>query len=224
MALNAAQVPALMLAMLTASVPARAQSASAFIPFGAQTQAPRGFVAMCADNPSACESPTSAPRIVAGLMTYGQSDRMRTLRQVNRFVNTHVRQRYDRQVYGTAELWRASGTNPGASGDCEDIALEKRARLIGLGFEPDRLFLAVVYNRGVGLHTILLARTEHGDFILDSLAGRVTSWADSNYRWVTVQSPEDPNLWYAVARAPLPKGATTRLETAQSALPSQPNS
>lgn len=121
------------------------------------------------------------------------------LSRINRYVNTHVWQRSDLDVYRQPEHWTRSGVGKGAAGDCEDIAIEKRLQLIAAGFPADRLSFAVVYSRESGLHTILVARTDAGDVVLDSRSGRVLPWSKIRYRWLAVQSQGDPMTWRAVA-------------------------
>lgn len=121
------------------------------------------------------------------------------LRRVNHFVNGRVRQRHDREVYGVGELWRRSGVGTGAVGDCEDIAIEKRLELIAAGFPADRLAFAIVYRRDIGLHTVLVARTERADMVLDSLTPYLLKWTDAGYSWISFQSMQDAGRWFAPA-------------------------
>ncbi|MDY0957281.1 transglutaminase-like cysteine peptidase [Sphingomonas sp. CFBP8993] len=123
------------------------------------------------------------------------------LKQVNHHVNSRVRQRTDAEIYGVGELWRRSGDGKGAVGDCEDLAIEKRAELIDGGFPPDRLAFAVVYSRASGLHTVLVARTDVEDVVLDGRSPYVVGWTKAPYSWLSVQSMHDPMLWYAPDRA-----------------------
>ncbi|MEJ8629942.1 transglutaminase-like cysteine peptidase [Sphingomonas sp. I4] len=123
------------------------------------------------------------------------------LKQVNHHVNSRVRQRTDAEIYGVGELWRRSGDGKGAVGDCEDLAIEKRAELIDGGFPPDRLAFAVVYSRASGLHTVLVARTDVEDVVLDGRSPYVVVWTKAPYSWLSVQSMHDPMLWYAPDRA-----------------------
>jgi predicted transglutaminase-like cysteine proteinase len=121
------------------------------------------------------------------------------LRGINRAVNRGVRQQTDLATYGVDERWERPGTAKGAAGDCEDLALEKRARLVAAGFPEDRLFLAVVYRTGIGLHTVLVARTDAGDVVLDSLSGRVRPWRRGAFSWLRVQAPGRPLDWRRIA-------------------------
>ena len=117
------------------------------------------------------------------------------LKRVNLNVNRVVRQRTDAEIYGASEFWTPSGSNRGARGDCEDIAIEKRLQLVAAGFDPARLAYATVYTRRTGLHTVLIARTDAGDMVLDSWSNRIQPWQRTPYSWVNVQSMRDPLVW-----------------------------
>jgi predicted transglutaminase-like cysteine proteinase len=122
------------------------------------------------------------------------------LRSENTYVNSHVRQVTDEENYGVQELWKRSGTGPAARGDCEDIAIEKRIRLIEKGFPPSRLFFGVVFNESAGLHTVLIARMDKGDFVLDSLSPFVERWDKVKYSWISIQDRFRKNTWFSVAQ------------------------
>lgn len=130
-----------------------------------------------------------------------QQDPAVLIQAINTRVNRLVRQRSDSMIFGVEEFWQAAGDGPDALGDCEDIALEKRAQLIAAGVDEKMLFLAIVYKRGVGLHTILVARTGTGDRVLDSLTSRIKPWFRAGYSWLRLQSPDDPMVWTRPAAA-----------------------
>ncbi len=117
------------------------------------------------------------------------------LARVNAHVNARVYQQSDLATYGVPELWRPSGAGSGAVGDCEDLALEKRVELLASHFPPERLFLAVVYRRDAGLHTVLVARLEGGDVLLDSRVDFIEPWDRAGYNWVSVEAPGRPAEW-----------------------------
>jgi len=121
------------------------------------------------------------------------------VRTINSHVNAAVRQRTDRESFGVDEYWQPSGTGKRATGDCEDIALQKQQELIAAGLPPDRLFLAVVFSGRLGLHTVLVVRGEDGDIVLDSATGAIRPWHKTGYSWLRVQSPEDKLSWHRVA-------------------------
>lgn len=122
-------------------------------------------------------------------------------------VNRRVRQMTDAQNFHEAEWWQRSGIGPSARGDCEDIAIEKRYQLIAAGVPKSSMAFAVVYTRSVGLHTVLIVHTAEGDWVLDSLSGYVRNWSRAAYSWISVQSMQNPLIWYHVA--PDPAGVAT---------------
>lgn len=162
-----------------------------FIALSQPITPPKGFSDMCRTRPDLC---TSQPDTAAA----GITDDLRLLDRVNRTVNHVVRQQDDLRIYGRAEVWTPAGTRRGATGDCEDIALQKRAELLKAGFPAGNLFLAVGYARRIGLHVVLVARTGSGDLVLDSRAKDIRVWRDVPYSWVGAQSGEDPTQWFGI--------------------------
>ena len=126
------------------------------------------------------------------------STRLRLLESVDRYVNANVRQATDMEVYGVQEYWNRSGVGPGARGDCEDLAIEKRLELIDQGYPAADLVYAVVYRPDLGLHAVLVAHTEIGDLVLDSRTPEIVLWNHAPYTWIKRQSPEDPSIWNLV--------------------------
>jgi predicted transglutaminase-like cysteine proteinase len=136
------------------------------------------------------------------------------LETVNREVNRAIAARSDQNRYGVAEYWamplaeRLTPNDP-AEGDCEDYALEKRARLIRLGWNADALALAVANAPGVGMHAVLIAQTDHGDFVLDNLHEGPRPPETLDYRWVSRQAGPSMAQW-ASARVALTPNAPRR--------------
>ena len=123
------------------------------------------------------------------------------IRKVNRQVNHSIVQMSDLAAMGVDEYWYRPGMRKGTPGDCEDIAIEKRARLMELGFPAERLFYAVSYVSGYGLHTVLIARLDDGDYVLDNMTPRILRWADVRQVWLRQQVPGQPLLWARIPRA-----------------------
>lgn len=177
---------------LALAAPAPAAAINPFLEPQKAIAPPTGYVAMCRTQPSACSA-------FAAITRAPPRDWEDSLGRINLQVNRHVRQVSDKMRFGQADVWQASGVGRGAAGDCEDIALEKRRLLIDAGAPPDHLLLAVAYGRsGVGLHLLLIARTEKGDFVLDSRTSTITPWSNAPYTWVAIQSPTSPDAWYSL--------------------------
>ncbi|MEO6216166.1 MAG: transglutaminase-like cysteine peptidase [Sphingomonas sp.] len=120
------------------------------------------------------------------------------IKHLNTEVNRNVIQVTDQNLYGTGEYWARPSHNGRMVGDCEDIAIEKRMRLIEMGIDPSDLTLAVVFSKQWGLHTILVAHLSDGDFVLDSLSYQLRRWDQTDYRWLRIQSRQDPREWLTI--------------------------
>lgn len=144
--------------------------------------------------------------------------------KVNRNVNDAVVQVEDINSTGEEDRWNRLGYGWRPAGDCEDIAIEKRMRLMEMGFPADRLFLAVAYKYRAGLHTVLIARLPDGDYVLDSLVRKVRPWSKVTYQWLRVQTPGDPLVWRGLTPAPA-AAPTVRIassDSGEAAIPPQP--
>lgn len=132
----------------------------------------------------------------------GEKDKS-LIQRVDRQTNRAVVQVSDLALTGQDEYWeRPDPRHP--AGDCEDIAIEKRERLLAAGFPPSRMFFAVAFHNSFGLHTVLIVRMDDGDYVLDSLTSRVVRWSQSHYSWLRVQSATNPLLWNRFGEAPTP--------------------
>lgn len=133
-------------------------------------------------------------------LTANKVDRktMKIVSSINRGVNSAVVQVSDLIAFGKQEFWQRPNKNNGFLGDCEDIALEKKARLLENGISPQSLSLAVVYDMNAGLHTVLIIKTERGDYVLDSLTNAVLRWDQTRFRWLRMQSAANNMNWYRI--------------------------
>jgi predicted transglutaminase-like cysteine proteinase len=130
---------------------------------------------------------------------------MAQLNAVDRAINGAIIQTADLRTYGQDDYWATpleDGpiTNGRARGDCEDYALEKRRALIAQGVPVEDLSIAVADTRW-GPHAVLLVDTDRGEYVLDSLTGKVMPWTKVGYRWVKRQAWGDPMRWEAIASA-----------------------
>lgn len=193
-----------------------------FIPVGAASPMPRAFIELCQARPGVCTTlagalppaprrsaaQSDAPDETGGGASFltpapapaqddrNDAERMRLLKRIDASINAHVRQQSDQSLYGVPELWRPSGSGRNASGDCEDLAIQKRLDLIAAGFAPARLFFAIVYRTDIGLHTVLIARLDAGDVVLDSRSNFIEPWSSTRYAWLVAEYPGKPTRWY----------------------------
>jgi predicted transglutaminase-like cysteine proteinase len=189
-----------------------ADSGPAHMPNGSRAAAPRGLAQMCATQPVECAQFSVKRRATTQL---DEAAKVRLLTAINRQVNHHVEQATDHAIFGQPEVWQRAGSGKDAVGDCEDIALEKLYQLLGASFPAQDLFLAIGYERSVGLHTVLIGRTAVGDFVLDNRSSRLTLWNRTRYSWIVHQKPGDLRSWYNVSvpqqEAPLSRMAKGEL-------------
>ncbi len=132
--------------------------------------------------------------------------RLSELKRVNDQVNTAVVPVTDLEHYGKVDWW----TYPAdGKGDCEDYALEKRRRLIALGWPESTLLITVVRDENNEGHAILTVRSDEGDFILDNQLREILHWADTPYVFIKEQSQRNPLLWVSlVPPDPAPQPVT----------------
>lgn len=145
------------------------------------TKAPLGMMLFCLKEPTHCRGGgASEVRMTAEIK--------QALKSVNSSVNRSIRPRNDK-----GDVWSINVK----SGDCEDYALTKRAKLISLGVPAGALRLATARTRSGEGHAVLVVRTDKGDFVLDNRTGRVKEWHKTGLRWVAMASA-NPKRWNAV--------------------------
>ncbi len=151
---------------------------------------PPGFVSFCMHNIEACTAKPSPATTVA------LNDETRAkLIAVNEKINDAIVYETDQEQYGVANLW----TLDPSFGNCKDYALSKQKELIAEGFPAQALRIAIVRTPQDELHAVLTVDTDHGDFVLDSLTSEIKPWSQTEYRWLTRQSAQNPIRWEHVA-------------------------
>lgn len=140
---------------------------------------------MCVELPAECR-PYAARQVRVVELT---DERQMLLDRINRQVNNEIEYQTDIEHYGLMERW----TYPAdGRGDCEDFVLEKRRRLVALGWPRRALLIAIVKVPGTEgeLHAVLIARTNFGDMVLDQRRPAVMERNSTGYgfRWVQSQS------------------------------------
>lgn len=186
--------------LLLAAAPAQAGDRVSFLPVGAVADAPAGFIDMCERVADACKADGDGDVALpdaAAMPGTAKAHRAEwsMIAALNRAVNRRIVQRSDEDVHGAVDRW----TRAVDAGDCEDIALEKQAELIGAGLDPRRLRLAIVYDRWVGLHAVLIVTTARGDMVLDNRISHLVRWDRAGYRWLRVQSAANGRTWNVIA-------------------------
>ncbi|MBC6982491.1 transglutaminase-like cysteine peptidase [Caulobacter sp. 17J80-11] len=124
------------------------------------------------------------------------------LKAVNREINRKIHKASDKDAFGVEDWWAAplsQGLKP--KGDCEDYVLEKRRALIARGVPAASLSIALVRTSWGEPHAVLLASTDHGDYVLDNLSAEVKPWREVDYAWTARQSPTDLLTWVSLETA-----------------------
>jgi predicted transglutaminase-like cysteine proteinase len=122
------------------------------------------------------------------------------LSQVNDQVNKAITYQNDDDHFHKPEYW----TYPtDGRGDCEDFVLEKRRRLVAMGFPRRALLMTVVKlhdDDSNVWHAILIVRTDRGDVVLDlktMYPAVVSVWLTPKYDYKWIQSQKDPTVYVA---------------------------
>ncbi len=156
------------------------------MPTGQRIVPPIGYIGYCLRHAEDCGGGTDAPADVD--LTPA---RWFTLVAVNDEVN-RLPEITDIANYEKPEYW----TLPNArGGDCEDMALLKRKRLIERGWPADALLLATTLDTDGAGHAVLLVAAQGGELVLDNKTSAILPWRMTPYRWKARQSRERPYAW-----------------------------
>jgi predicted transglutaminase-like cysteine proteinase len=192
---------ALVGAISTSSPGARAHEINAsYAAVGGVTRTPYGWVDFCGRRPRECQVPALRP--VDLQLT---SETTRILDRVNREVNVAIIPISNLDHWGTIlDHWDYPVDG---KGDCKIYALEKRRRLLEIGFPRQALLMTIVRDLEGNGHTILTVKTDHGEIVLDNMVDDIRPWDATGYQYIKRQSQSDPNQWVSIGPASAP--ATT---------------
>lgn len=166
-----------------------AQAAPVSMQTGDVTSAPIGHYELCLKAPAECSTVTD--RIAPLKLTRGL---WKDMVRINNTVNVSIRPRTDMEMWGKPEVW----SYPQAEGDCEDYVLLKRHMLMQQGIPAGSLLITVVRQPNGDGHAVLTVRTDHGDFILDNLEGRILEWEATDYEYLKRQSTRNSGTWVQI--------------------------
>lgn len=159
--------------------------ASTWLKTGKETSRPYGHVEYCSRNTADCRNRSAGANL--------QPAHLGLLNGVNQSVNRSIKAASDQTAFGRNEFW----TSDARSGDCEDFALAKRARLMRKGFKASQLLLTMGYN-GSEAHTVLVVRTRDGDYVLDNLDDEVQPVQSARISFRKIQSPDHGGRWLKI--------------------------
>ena len=155
--------------------------ASTSMPSGPATAPPSGYIAFCNRDPQQCASANSDVSTITL-----DANAWRTLEEVNTAWNTAIKPEEDAAHYGRVDYWTIPKDG---YGDCEDYALGKRKSLVDLGIPVQALRLTIARTGDGTAHTVLVAATDRGDYVLDNLNSAILPWTAVNYTWIARQLP-----------------------------------
>jgi predicted transglutaminase-like cysteine proteinase len=157
---------------------------------GKTAPAPRAFYPFCEKSPAECKDVGDVAAFSAG------PEQIAELVAVNNEVNAAITQVTDLEHFGVSDLWTLPTDG---SGDCEDIALLKRRKLIDKGWPSGRLLMSAVLDQQGEGHAVLVAVTDQGDLVLDNKRDDVRPWKRTGYFFLTRQSQTSPMKWVYTA-------------------------
>lgn len=186
-AATAATADTLDAADTTRAPPAPGACRALDLPVQTLADAPTAYAEFCRRHPADCQLDGPAVLAVDGGL-------WARLGQVNRAVNAEVTPMSDWDRTGEEEHWDYPARG---RGDCEDIALEKRRRLVAAGLPRAALTMAIVHDRArPSSHAVLLVETTAGTFLLDSVGDTPACWASGAYDFESRERPDGRWLRY----------------------------
>ena len=128
-------------------------------------------------------------------------ERLNELNSVNRQVNRDIV--LQAKLGGVAtETWIVSPR----AGECHDYAVTKRHELLGQGWPSSALLLSEVVVPSGEHHLVLVVRMEDPDtagqvvnLVLDSLNNSLRPVGLTPYRWVRMETSDNPKFWSTVS-------------------------
>ncbi|WP_373371343.1 transglutaminase-like cysteine peptidase [Microvirga sesbaniae] len=152
-----------------------------------------GWIRFCRHRPDECAVGSSEPATIA-LTPQGWE----ALTRINRQVNAGIRPITDQEHWGVADRWDLAEDG---YGDCEDFQLVKRKRLVAAGLPRRALRMTAVIDRDGAPHSVLMARTDQGDFILDNKRDAVLPWRQTGYVFLQREGGTG-STWVSLGAAP----------------------
>lgn len=149
---------------------------------------------VCEQNERACRSADVArwAKLIDDLKT---QNRLRQIITVNRWFN-RLPYKHDEYAYNTLDYWADTAALLERRGDCEDYALAKYYTLRQLGFSPEELKVAVVYDSEEYLnHAVLMVYVGGTRYMLD-INGDDTDPSPMTYRYKTLYTFNENKAWF----------------------------
>jgi predicted transglutaminase-like cysteine proteinase len=159
------------------------------LPVANVDKAPSQYLDFCARHPASC--------ILDGEpMISWTTEIHQRLSDLNARVNDEIAFVSDMDNLGLEEHW---GFPKDCRGDCEDFVLEKRERLVDLGFPRASLTIAFAFHEVQFFpHAVLLVETTTGTWVLDNLYDEVLCWDAVPYKYTRREQPDGTWLRFAL--------------------------
>jgi len=187
-----------LITVLGSSTVMAANNNGTFLVAKRSTTSPPGASSLCDKYRWACTS--TGYRGVSGRTA------LQLAKSVNSQINRQTDQIEDQAQYGRQEYWSLPTA---LGGDCEDIVLLKKKKLLEKGVASETLLIATVLDLNRNSHAVLVLRTKQGDFVLDSLQDKVIPWRSTGYTFLKMQNPKSLRRWDAVLAGGLIKDRPT---------------
>jgi predicted transglutaminase-like cysteine proteinase len=186
-------------AAVTLLVSATSASADAiparFLAEGGEAKPTKAWEQFCAEQPDECKVNLFDRKVISYTEQF-----WRDLVTVNVTVNREITAITDLEQWGVTDRWDYPDNG---MGDCEDIQIEKRRRLVGMGYPARAMRMAVVVSQEGEGHAVLIVRSDRGDFVLDNRVDAVLPWYRVRYHWVKREA-DDGESWVALGVASAP--------------------
>jgi len=164
-----------------------------FMDFGAVVAVPYGWKDFCGRRPHECDVGSSQAAEI-----HWDRKTSDIVNHINHAVNSEITPMSNYDHWGTIlDHWDYLVDG---KGDCKIYALEKRRRLMAMGFPRQALLMTIVHDLNGQGHTILTLMTNEGDLVLDNMTGTIKPWDKTGYDFIKAQSQTDPNVWFSVLK------------------------
>jgi predicted transglutaminase-like cysteine proteinase len=152
------------------------------------------WTSFCERLPAECRIDAAEPTLVTLTTEIWQQ-----VVDINQKVNETILPVTDRAHWNVEDRWDYPDDG---QGDCEDIQILKRKRLVEAGLPRRALRMAVVINPAGEGHAVLLVRTDRGDLVLDNQTNRVLPWYETGHKFLIRESQNDSS-WVAFEQGPV---------------------
>jgi predicted transglutaminase-like cysteine proteinase len=163
-----------------------------FIRLDVPTLPPMAFTQFCLKYANECKPHRMS---FGGGRLKATDQRLAELDRINRAVNSSILPEQNKEGLA-GEKWLLGPV----LGDCNDYAVTKRHQLTADGWPARDVLLSEVVTVSGEHHLIVVVRTSDGDLVLDNLTDRIMPWFHKLYRWVRIQTPENPNYWASIPK------------------------